>query len=247
LIRYLRENTKIKAVILTQEIYDQMKDEFTHLSFFVSDKPEVKFYDLHTYLFDSMTFYDSFKFERTMGTNCLIHESADIEDGVIIGNNVVICRNAVVKKGAIIGDGSYIGCGSIIGSEGFQLIHDQNGRNRLVQHAGGCRLEKNVFIGDNTTVCNSLFENTTVIGENTKIDNLVHIAHNCSIGENCVLTAGVILSGSTIIGDNVWVAPNSTISNRVIVENNSFIGIGSVVLRKVKEGTRIFGNPAKEI
>lgn len=246
-IRYIRQNPLVKALILTQEMYDLMNEEFTDLSFFITDYPEETFYDLHAYLCNLNIFYEQFNFEKTIGDNCLIHESAILENGIEIGNNVRIGQNTVIKKGTIIEDNVKIGCGSIIGSEGFQLISDHSGNNKLIKHIGGCHIRKNVSIGDNTTICNSLFENTTVIGFNTKIDNLVHVAHNCIIGDNCVLTAGVILSGSTLIGNNVWIAPNSTISNHVILENNSFIGIGSVVLKKIKERSKVFGNPAKEI
>lgn len=246
-IKYIRQNPLVKAVILTQDMYDLMKEEFEDLSFFITDYPEEIFYDLHSYLCNLDTFYEQFNFEKIIGNNCSIHGSAILEEGIEIGNNVRIGQNTVIKKGSIIEDNVTIGCGSIIGSEGFQLISDHLGNNKLIKHVGGCHIRKNVSIGDNTTICNSLFENTTVIGYNTKIDNLVHVAHNCIIGYNCVLTAGVILSGSTFIGNNVWIAPNATISNHVTLEDNTFIGIGSVVLKKIKERSRVFGNPAKEI
>ena len=246
-IKCIRQNPKIKLTFLTSDLYDLMKEEFTNISFFVVDNPEEKFYELHNYLYDYTNFYDHYDFDKNIGSNCVIHNSVQIENGVLIGNNVVIGQNSIIKKGSIIGDGTHIGCGSIIGSEGFQLIHDKSGINKLIRHVGGCRLGKSVSIGDCTTICNSLFEDTTLIGDDTKIDNLVHIAHNCIIGNNCVLTAGVILSGSTIIGSNVWISPNSSVSNKVILEDNSFIGIGSVVLNKVKTGTKIFGNPGRKI
>ena len=246
-IKYIRKNPSIKAVILPYDIYDFMQNEFPNLSFFVSSCPEEKFYELHTYLYNSKDFYDNFDFKKIIGNNCLIHGTAIIEDGVIIGDNVTIGQYSVVKKGTIIENNTIIGGGSVIGSEGFQLITDCYGNNTLIKHVGGCKLEEYVYIGNNTTVCNSLFEDATTIGHHTKIDNLVHIAHNSKIGNNCSLTAGVILSGSTIIKDNVWVAPNSTILNKVVLGNKSFVGIGSVVLKNVKENNRVFGNPAKEI
>ena len=246
-IKYLAANTKVKALFLTNDIYNEISTDYCNISFFIVEKPEATFYNLHQHLFSSTDFYKNFDFPKRIGTNCEINETVIFEDGIIIGDNVTIGCNSVIKKGTVIKDNSTIGCGCIIGSEGFQLIKDSNGVNQLINHAGGCNISRNVYIGDNTTICKSLFEGGTLIGENSKIDNLVHIAHNCEIGRNCVITAGVILSGTTIIKDNVWVSPNSTILNRVILDNNSKVGIGSVVLRNVSSGSTVVGNPAKEI
>jgi UDP-3-O-[3-hydroxymyristoyl] glucosamine N-acyltransferase len=246
-IRFLRHNPKVKAVILNEEIYEPIRTEFADLSFFIASYPEDKFYDLHTYLYDSTSFYDHFNFLPVIGEGCKIHSTAVVENGVVLGKNVTVGQYSVIKTGVTVGSDSIIGCGTVLGSEGFQLIHDHKGKNRLIRHAGGCRIGERVGIGDNTTVCKSLFEDTLSVGNDTKIDNLVHIAHNCVIGKNCVITAGVILSGSTIIGDNVWLAPNSAVSNKVSLGNNSFVGTGSVVIKKVNPGIKVFGNPAKEI
>lgn len=246
-VKYLRSNSKIKAVLVTPEIYQTVKIDFPALSFLIVDNPEEEFYNLHSYLYNLSDFYDHFIFTKIIGSNCHIHKTANIEDGVVLGNEVEIGQYSIIKRGSVIGNNSKIGCCSVIGSEGFQLIKNKDGENKLIEHVGGCNIGNRVHIGDNTIICRSLFEENTIVGNNTKIDNLVHVAHNCIIGKNCVLTAGVILSGSTIIENDVWIAPNSSISNRVILENHSFIGIGSVVIKKVKTGTTIFGNPAKEI
>lgn len=245
----LTENKNVKAIfinkeIVTDEAFLKIKD---NISYFVVENPELSFYTLHDLLIKTDCFYNEFDFKTIIGENSNIAQSAFIEDGVKIGKNVFIDYNVIIKKGSVIGDNVHIGVGTVIGSEGFQLIRINNSGNLIIKHVGGCIIEDNVFIGDNTTICNSLFENTTFIGENTKIDNLVHIAHNCVIGKDCVLTAGVILAGSTTINNNVWLAPNSTVSNRVVLNNNSFIGIGSVVVRNVAEGVKVFGNPAKSI
>jgi len=245
-LNYLRTNSKIKAVFVSPEHVDLIRKEFGNLSIFVVEKPESAYYKLHSHLYNNTDFYDHFNFKKVIGNNCLIHATASIEDGVVIGANVTIGPFSLIKKGSIIEDNVIIGCGSVIGGEGFQLIKDEYGNNQLIEHAGGCKLAQNVCVGDKTIICKSLFEEYTTIGRNTKIDNLVHVAHNCEIGEGCVLTAGVILSGSTIIKNNVWVAPNATILNKVVLENDSFVGIGAVVIRKVGEKIKVFGNPASK-
>lgn len=98
-------------------------------------------------------------------------------------------------------------------------------------------------IGANTCIDKGLIKDT-VIHEGVKIDNLVHIGHSVSIGKNSLITAGVIISGSAVIGDNVWLSPGVVIRNGVNIGDNSFVGIHSLVIRKVKDNTKVFGIPA---
>lgn len=246
-LRFIKDNKFVKALFIDDEVFNISKDFIRDIACFIVKYPEESFYKLHHYLLDNTDFYNEFDFDSLIGSNPNIKDSAVIERGVKIGDNVSIGYNTIIKKGTVIGNNVIIGSNSIIGSEGFQLIEKHNKENMLIRHAGGCTIADHVFIGDNSTIGNSLFESTTSIGMNTKIGNHVHVAHNCIIGSNCVLTAGVVLSGSTVIKNNVWVAPNSTISNKVTLNEGSFIGIGSVVIKSVEEKNKVFGNPAKLI
>jgi UDP-3-O-[3-hydroxymyristoyl] glucosamine N-acyltransferase len=238
-------HSKIKALFIDKDSYESISKRYPEIVYFIVDTPEEYFYRIHTYLYNDSSFYGTKNFLSIVGESCVIHPTVQIENGVILGNNVRIGQYSIIKTGSVIEDNVSIGCGSIIGSEGFQALKDKLGNNYLVPHAGGCKLCENVYVGDNVTICNSLFEGYTIIGRNTKVDNLVHIAHNCIIGSNCIITAGVILSGTTTIEDNVWIAPNATICNKVVLKEGAFIGIGSVVLNKVRVDERVFGNPAK--
>lgn len=212
----------------------------------VTDNPETYFYALHEFLYDKTEFYHKFDFISQIGEKCKIAESAVIEKGVIIGNNVIIGANTVVKHGSVIEDDVIIGCNTIIGSEGFQVLVDSSNPPIHVTHVGGCYISKNVHIGDNTCICNSLFEGKTFIGENVKIDNLVYVAHNNYIGKNAVITAQVVLCGSTRVEEGAWIAPNSSIINRVTIGAYSKVGMGSVVTKDVEPNTVVFGNPARK-
>jgi UDP-3-O-[3-hydroxymyristoyl] glucosamine N-acyltransferase len=240
-------HSKIKALFIDENTYAIISKEHPDIVYFVVDAPEEYFYKLHAYLYDNTSFYDHKNFAPIIGDSCSIHPTAQIENGVIIGNNVKIGYYSVIKSGSIIADNVTIGCGSIIGAEEFQALKDKSGNNYLVAHTGGCKLCENVFVGDNVIVCKSLFEGQTIVGKNTKIDHFVNISHNCIIGSNCVLTVGVILAGSTTLEDDVWIAPNATIMNKAVLGKGSFIGIGSVVVGKVKAGKKVFGNPAIDI
>lgn len=243
-VKAIKENKSINTLILNKEDYEFYKNIDRQLSFLIVKYPEIVFYELHQYLYYQTTFYDHYKFTSTIGENCDIHKTAYIESGVIIGNNVIIGANSIVKKGSIIGNDVRIGCNSVIGSEGFQLIRIK-GIPVLAKHVGGTQINNGVWIGDNTNICNSLFEGVTLIDVNAKIDNLVHVAHNCYVGKNVVITAGTVLCGSSTLEDASWIGVNSSILNNVVIGKNSTIGIGSVVTRNIGNNKIAFGVPAK--
>lgn len=243
-VNYVKRNLKIKALLTNYECYELLKD--LNITFFIADYPEAEFYKLHSILIDNTDFYKEQFFSPIIGKDCKIAKSAILEDNVILGNNVTIGHNSIIRTGSKIGSNTIIGCNTIIGSEGFQAISSLN-TVRIIKHVGGCEIGENVFIGDGVTICNSLFEDTTSIGNHTKIDNLVHIAHNCIIGQNNVITAGCIFCGSVIVKDGVWIGPNSTILNKVVIDDKAFVGLGSVVIKNLKPNEVIFGNPAKKV
>lgn len=241
-------NENIVGVLIEESIFENNRETLSQITCLISENPEADFYKIHEYLVNQTSFYDEFRFKSVIGENLKTGNNVFIDnEGVIIGDNVIIDSNTVIKKGTVVDNNCFIGCNVVIGCDGFQLIRDQNGYNLLATHAGGVYVGKNVSIGNNSIISKSLFTDATYIGKNTKIDNLVHISHNCVIGENCVLTAGTILAGSVILNDGVWVGPNSTILNKVVCKNNSTIGIGSVLLGNVEENSKVFGNPARKI
>lgn len=211
----------------------------------VTEKPEILFYNIHEELCKLDDFYERCDFPTVIGEKCNIHPSVVIEQGVLIGNNVTIGPNTVVRSGSIIEDNTIIGCNSTIGSHGFQLITDNDNPPMHITHIGKCHICSNVYIGDNTCICNSLFDGETYIGSGAKIDNLVHIAHNLYVGKNAVITAHVIICGSARIEDEAWIAPNASILNRVTIGKGAKVGLGSVVTRSVAPYTVVYGSPAK--
>lgn len=239
-------NSSVVAVIMNCEIYDTCKEEMKdrNISVLLSDKPEKLFYEVHDYLIDKNDFYEDYNFETQIGENCVIAESAIVEKGVIIGDHVCVGHNSVIRRGTIIEDDCQVGCNTTIGSEGFQILKI-DGYNKRVRHVGGTLIRSGCVIGDNVTVCNTLFEGRTYIGKNVCIDNLCYIGHNGYVGDEAVITAGCILCGSCIIENGAWVGVNSSVLNRVIIGNNSKIGMGSVVTRDIPDGALAYGAPAR--
>jgi UDP-3-O-[3-hydroxymyristoyl] glucosamine N-acyltransferase len=175
-----------------------------------------------------------------IGHNCII------EDGCKISKNTYIGNNNVILKNTIIGENVVIGHNNTIGGLGFGYEKNEAGQFEFIPHIGGVILCNGVEIGSNTCIDRAVIGNT-VIGENVKIDNLVHIAHGVDIGRNSLIIANSMIAGSVKIGENVWVSPSASIINKVKVEDNSLVGIGAVVLKNVAEDSVVVGNPAKKL
>ncbi|MBK6527865.1 MAG: hypothetical protein IPG07_21340 [Crocinitomicaceae bacterium] len=107
-------------------------------------------------------------------------------------------------------------------------------------------IKSNVEIGNNVCIDRAVL-GSTLIGENVKIDNLVHIAHGVSIGKNSLIIANSMIAGSCQIGENVWVAPSSSILQKLVLADNSLIGMGSVVVKNVEANSVVAGVPARKI
>lgn len=144
----------------------------------------------------------------------------------------------------VIAPGTIIGEGTVIGTDGFGYVRKDDGTLVKMPHAGNVIIEKDVEIGSNTCLDRAVI-GSTIIGEGTKIDNLVHIAHGVKIGKNCLIVAGTIIGGSSVIGDNCYLGIGCMIKNKITIGANSFIGMGTVVLCDVPDGEVWVGNPAK--
>lgn len=241
------DNCRIKAIVVSKEAYEKLRVlegmQGREITYIISETPEILFYEIQNALCKTNVFYKLQSAGR-IGNNCNIHPSAIIEEGAVIGDNVVISANSVVRDCVEIGDNSFIGSCTIIGDDGFQAIH---GMKEHIYHSGGVKIGKGVTIGNNTCVCRSLFEGATIVGDYSKIDNLVQISHNCIIGNNCILCAGVKLLGSSYLEDEAYMAPGSILLNQKTVGKGAFVGSMSYVNKSVRPNTEVFGIPAKKL
>jgi UDP-3-O-[3-hydroxymyristoyl] glucosamine N-acyltransferase len=133
-----------------------------------------------------------------------------------------------------------------LGKDGFGWVRQPDGTLYKMPHRGNVIIEKGVTIGANVCIDRAV-NGSTVIGEGTKIDNLVHIAHGAKIGKNCLIVAGAVIGGSAEIGDNCFIGINASIKNKVKIGNNVTIGMGAVVTKDVHDGETWIGNPARKI
>jgi len=175
-----------------------------------------------------------------VGSNCFIG------DNVTIGADTIVNHNIVISDGTTIGKNCYLKSGSVIGEDGFGFDFDEKRVPVRIPHIGRVVIHDNVEIGANNTVVRATL-GETIIGENTKTDDHVHIAHNCNIGKNCIITASAELSGSVKVGQEVWIGPNASIMNNITLGDYAMIGLGSVVTKSIPNFSLYAGSPAKQL
>ena len=181
-----------------------------------------------------------------IGKNCKIGKSVSIGvnsvigNGVLIGANTIINNNVVISDNVVIGNNCYIKSGAIIGEDGFGFEIVKNKPPVKIPQIGSVVIGSNVEIGANSNIaCGTL--NSTIIESGVKIDNHVHIGHNCHISNNTIITACVEISGSVNIGKNCWIGPNSSIIQKIDIGDNSTIGIGAIITKNIKKNEKIMG------
>ena len=179
-----------------------------------------------------------------IGDETIISSCVSIGDDVVIGNNTTIKSNVSIYDGVRIGDYVTIESGTVIGSDGFGIYTD-NGVHHQVPHIGSVIIENNVLIGANCCIDRGTIGNT-IVGESTKIDNLIQIAHNVVIGRSCLIAAQVGIAGSTEVNDRVSIGGQVGIIGHLTIGPDSTIASKSAVFKSVKANSFVSGIPSRE-
>ena len=177
-----------------------------------------------------------------IGQNVTVFHGVSIEAGSTIGDDCVIYPNVVIYDGTRIGRRCIIHSAVVIGSDGYGFA-THGGKHHKIPQIGIVRVEDDVEIGAGTTIDRAAL-GETVIGEGTKIDNLVQIGHNVKIGKHCLLVSQVGIAGSTELGDYVAVAGQSGFSGHLKIGNRVQVAAKSAVLDDVPDDTKVMGSPA---
>ena len=159
-----------------------------------------------------------------------------------IGDDVSLYQNVVVYAKSQIGHRVTIHAGSVIGADGFGYVLDE-GRHRKMLQVGNVIIHDDVEIGANTTIDRAAL-GSTIIGQGTKIDNLVQIAHNVVVGRNCIIMAQVGVAGSVHFGDYCVIAGQVGITGHAKLGNQAMVGAQAGVLRDIPDGAKVWGSPA---
>ncbi|MCL2163760.1 MAG: hypothetical protein FWH55_05045 [Oscillospiraceae bacterium] len=181
-----------------------------------------------------------------IGKNVSIGRFTYICGDAVIGDNVTIKNNVSIECPVVVGDDSVIESGAVIGCGGYGYYTISDDTPKKIPDFGGVIIGRNVAVGANTCIVRGTLGNT-IIGDDVKIDNLCHIAHNVQIGKRCYVVALSMLAGSCIIGDDTYIAPGVMVMNQAKIGQRSFLGMGAVVLKDVDENKVVIGVPGKVV
>jgi UDP-3-O-[3-hydroxymyristoyl] glucosamine N-acyltransferase len=243
----LLKTTKAKAVLITQEHKDNLPDNTIAL---VVKHPYICLANLSK-MFAPPTIdiqCDEPILEKNvtiqqnvyLGNNSYIDKGTTIMSGAFIGDNVKIGQNCIIYpnvtiyRDCIIGDDTIIHAGTVIGSDGFGFATNSKGQHIKIYQNGNVKIGKNVEIGANCTIDRGAFS-STIIENLVRIDNLVHIAHNCIIGKGTIITGQCGIAGSTTLDEYVIMGAQSGIAGHLQIAPHTIISAKSGVTKSIKQ------------
>lgn len=248
------ERVSACVLILPTRLRDQAKLLSRANAVILSDNPRYRFAEILNAVVTAQDLrgpltYDE-KRRAHIGANVTIESSATIEPGATVAAGCVLKAGAYIMTGARLGPNVTVGQNSVIkencvvGGWGYGYAMWEGKPPLRLPHLGGVVIGDNCEIGSFTTVCSGTIE-PTVIRDHAKIDDHVHIAHNCIIEEAAMVVACAEVSGSVRVGKRSWLGPNCSIIDRITIGDDCVVGMGAVVLKSLPDGSVVAGNPAK--
>jgi UDP-3-O-[3-hydroxymyristoyl] glucosamine N-acyltransferase len=195
--------------------------------------------------------------DASIQAQAVVESGADVGPRTVIGAGAFVGRaakigadchlhpHAVVRENCILGDRVILHSGTVIGADGFGY-DTKDGRHHKIPQIGNVVVGNDVEIGANTTVDRARF-GRTVIGEGTKIDNLVMIAHNVVIGKHCIICAQVGISGSTKVGNYVVLAGQAGLVGHITIGDGAIVGAQTGVSNDLEPKAIVVGSPPRPI
>lgn len=182
-----------------------------------------------------------------IGDRCSIGDRVTLYPGVYIGEdssigeNSILYPNVSVYSGTVIGKRVILHSGVVVGSDGFGYVKEGR-KNVKIPQVGRVEIEDDVEIGSNTTIDRATL-GKTIIRRGVKIDNLVQVAHNVTLGEDSIIVAQVGISGSTKIGSNVTLAGQVGVADHIEIGDNVMVGAQSGVMSDLAPNQAYIGSP----
>lgn len=230
----------ISGIICPKNISNLVPDSY---GLAVSPEPLASLYSIHRALVSETDHF--WKNHKTdISPTASIHPTAFVaKNNVTIGSGSVIGPFTVIEERTVIRDDCRIGPHCFLGGDGFDLDTTSDAP-KILPHAGGVLLEKNVELQSHCVVARSTFGGFTKIGNSSKLDCLTVVTHDAQIGNNVIVAGGVTVCGRAEISDNVVLGPHCVVSNGVRVGNSASVSIGAVVTQDVPPNGKVTGNLA---
>jgi UDP-3-O-[3-hydroxymyristoyl] glucosamine N-acyltransferase len=181
-----------------------------------------------------------------IGNNVKLFHNSVILENVDIGDDSVIYQNVSIRENCKLGKRVIIHANSVVGSDGFGYYNDEKGAFQKIPQIGNVVLEDDVEIGSNVSIDRAAL-GSTILRRGVKIDNLVQIAHNVSIGEDSAVASQTGISGSTKIGKHVLLAGQVGLAGHIEIADNVILYAQSGISTNINQAGAYFGSPAKDV
>jgi len=183
--------------------------------------------------------------EVQLGRNVRIGAGCVLGEGVAVGDDTELYPGVTLYAGTALGKRVIVHAGAVLGSDGFGYVPGKGGEaHRKIPHVGRCLIGDDIEIGANTCIDRGSVDDT-VIGSGTKIDNLVHIAHNVRIGARCLIMAHAGIAGSCQVEDDVIIAGQSGIADHITIGQGARLLVQSGIIADIPAGATVSGYPAR--
>lgn len=245
-LRIALKNPDISCLMVPQELADRAEAEGSGRGICAVPNLRVDFFGLHNRLCgpEWAARYIGPDRPTVIDPSAQVDARAIIDPlNVTIGAGTIIEACTVIYGRTAIGPDCIIRSGSVLGGSGLEFMRMGTGGMLGVEHRGKLVIGSRVEIQYNCNISRSLFPwHETRIGDDTKIESLVHIAHGSHIGKRNLIAASACICGSAVIGDDIWIGPNATVSSEVSVGDGARVTLGAVAASDVPGGTAVTGN-----
>lgn len=183
--------------------------------------------------------------QAVIGDNTVIYSGCYVGHRTTLGKNCLIYPDVTIRECITTGDRVIIHSGTVVGSDGFGYVWTK-GKHEKIPQAGTVIIENDVEIGANVTIDRARFDKT-IIGEGSKIDNLVQIAHNVIMGKHCIIISQVGISGSVVIGEGVILGGQVGVHGHLTIGKGVVAASRAVITKSIAPGQKISGFPAQPL
>ena len=174
-----------------------------------------------------------------IGKNCSIMAGVYVGSKAVVGDNTILYPNVTLYRDCKVGSDCVVHAGTVIGSDGFGFASNKMGEHKKIYHNGNVVIEDDVELGANTAIDRAVF-GTTLIKQGSRLDNLIHVAHNCEVGEYSVIAGQSGLAGSSKIGRSTVLGAQTGVAGHLEIAPFNTFAARTGVTKSIKESGKVF-------